>query len=341
MIMPKFGSHEKEIQESVKFHVDVIAYNEAKLVKKRWWYIFAYIFGGILSVFTSITRFDLLYRARNYIQLREFLNSTLEKYCEKKYSCIIWIKGAGVSSNIVQKFSRKFNAPPFLYLYDPADRYSAVRDLWDVVDDVFCFDPEDCHKYDLKYIPMFSSHKSYKKFLSERNNTRNEKNLTYVGAFTWWRFFSLLRISTGLRFNTNLVLVQKILPTIRILGVQLTSDHIDRDQLLEMYSMSDCLLELISLDQTGSTQRMSDSLLVGKPIFQFGKPMKSANAMKVYSDVLSLQRVMEGVADARKTQEGSETEVQGKASNISLTSVDEFLEQFVSATNKLKVHNSE
>ena len=99
--------------------------------------------------------------------------------------------------------------------------------------------------------------------------------------------------------------------------------------------MSGCLLELISLGQTGSTQRMSDSLLVGKPILQFGKPMKSTYAMKVYSDVLSLQRAMEGVADARKTQEESETEAQDKARNIILTSVNKFLEQFVSATNKL------
>ena len=63
--------------------------------------------------------------------------------------------------------------------------------------------------------------------------------------------------------------------------------------------------------------------------------MKSTYAMKVYSDVLSLQRAMEGVADARKTQEESETEAQDKARNIILTSVNKFLEQFVSATNKL------
>ena len=261
IVMPKFGGVGQDLLANTAYPVDILEYDEYKLVKKN---VVLRVVYGLLSlvalIFSSNRRFlkligPLNFASKNFDLVNGYVGRELEKRCAKKYSSIIWIKCDGISDKVLNSAQVLWRVPHILYLYDPVIRYPSILTKFHKFDFIYTFDPQEAVDYDLRYLPLFKRPISN---LERGNPTIIDFCISFVGEFSWHRFARLCHFGYYLKHDFKFVLVSKWLPSFRFMGVELCSKRLNMTDIHDIYRRSACLLELGHPGQSGRTQRVDD-----------------------------------------------------------------------------------
>lgn len=268
IVMPKFASHENDLSISNKFDVDLIAYDEKVLVKKRWYFILFLPFISVLSALGICNYYRCCFYLRDYTKLNKFLTSQLKKLADTQYVKVLWIKAAGVGSDVIKLDGVGRNSR-YLYFYDPIQRYPDSTAKMGLFRRSFSFDPADCRAFNITYLPMVMG-KGLDGIHSNDNSPLGEQiyDLVYVGSFNFRRLISLIFMKYASKeFVSYFALVNKNLPNIRLCGLDFKNQGICRNKLFSLYQQSRVILELRDIDQAGFSQRKNDSKALNKSFY--------------------------------------------------------------------------
>ncbi|MDA7455174.1 hypothetical protein N8844_03865 [Planktomarina temperata] len=270
------------------FNTDVIAYDEKKLVKLKWYFpiflplIIVLSSIGILNYYRTVNYF------RNYNHLNAYIRNKLHQRASNHYHKVLWIKAAGIDGDvIVADGVRKQDR--YLYLYDPIVRYPNLVSRFIFFENVYTFDWSDSNLLNIRCLPMFTAKQPP---MTNSSTFPAENDLVYVGSFTPQRFLScivLIMFSKGIKYR--LILVNKFLLDFNFFGVELKNKNLTRDSLMKLYNKSKIVLELRDLDQAGPSQRKNDSLNIGLQYLSI--PSINLRGIKKYYNLnLSIQMIL-------------------------------------------------
>lgn len=260
--MPKFAGHEKDLKTAKAFNVDMIAYDEKKFVKFKWYFPLFLPIIIFLSSIGILNFYRTMYYFRNYTDLNRYIKNQLQNRMYQRYDKVLWIKAAGIDTNIIEADGMR-KEDRYLYLYDPVARYPRLIRSFIFFERVFTFDPSDSNVYEIEYAPMFTDMQCQ---TSKSSIFHPKIDLVYVGSFTLRRFISctiMQMFSKGQKYR--LILVNGFLFDATIFGVEFRKINISRTELFDIYSDARLIFELRDLDQSGPSQRMNDSLNLGLP----------------------------------------------------------------------------
>tara|TARA_A100001015_G_scaffold277154_1_gene336067 strand:- start:5295 stop:6350 length:1056 start_codon:yes stop_codon:yes gene_type:complete len=266
VVLPKFGDIGGMLQQNSAYCVDILEYDEYSLVKKNLICRAGYGLVSLLFIFFSSNQSLLKligrinFASKKFDRVNEYLARELNKRHSIKYSSILWIKGDGISDQILNLAQELWGVPHILYLYDPLIRYPSILSKLEKFDYVYTFDPAESFEYDLHYLPLFKRSTNNITFEKKR---KLEFCIAFVGEFSWHRAVRLCHFGRQLRHDFKFVLVSKWLPNFKFLGIEFRRDRLEPSDVTNIYLRSSCLLELSNPGQSGKTQRVDDARTFG------------------------------------------------------------------------------
>lgn len=257
VIMPKFDRYGDEIREQSRYSVDVLEYDEYNLISRillaRLLYAFLSLFNAVRVINRASYRVN--FASKNFRNLNQYIKKEVEKLSINKYSEVIWVKCDGISDDTYDYVVNAIPGRHVLYLYDPIVRYPDILRNFKRFEAIFTFDPSDAKQYHIKHLPMFR----HKVIANVQAGENTLYCASFVGEFSWFRLFLLLKSSKRLALPCKFILVSKWLPNINLLGVGLTSQRIEFDDIQKIYRQSACMFEISNPGQGGITQRFHDA----------------------------------------------------------------------------------
>lgn len=212
---------------------------------------------------------------------RYFKNEVLEKIGGKKYSKVLMV--AAMSCSLTPdmiKTIRDMNAKAefAIYQWDGEDNIPFVRNIHCFFDRIYTFDRKDCEKNEkYAFLPLFYTEK-YEKV--RNSNTPQKYDCLYVGTAHPKKFKEINEMSAALKdvFKSQMIyhympsklkyLYHKILSP-EYQGVKLNNfqySKLNEDELVELYTVSKCILDAPQKGQMGLTMRTIEALGAGRKL---------------------------------------------------------------------------
>lgn len=260
--------------------------------------LLTFIFNKLLQIFYKK---ELLYERL----LNKKILKQIYKIKEKEADFLIVIGWGLLQKKTLEKISTQININrKILYLWDDVSKLKNLKEYADYFDNIYSFDKEDCKKYNYKYLPTFYSKglenkkiikiKYLMSFIGQYNENRNKilKDLQkivekknkqiYISQYMNWLFFILKKIKKEKIFLKDIVFFK-----------------ISRKKYNNILSKSYIILDLISNNQSGVTQRALDAIILEKKIITNNENIKNYsfynenNIFIIPKDIRSLEEKIE------------------------------------------------
>lgn len=162
-----------------------------------------------------------------------------------------------------------------LYLWDDLTKIKNFNEYRDYFEEIYSFDREDCHKFNLIFRPTF---------YSERLKSLCEYDIIYdisfIGVYNFRRFLFLKKILKNYTKNYTLLYMNPYLYFFKYLfNTQYKFNYISfrkisRENYNKILKQSKIVVDLISDFQSGVTQRTLDALFLEKKVITNNKEVK-------------------------------------------------------------------
>ncbi|TOM97333.1 hypothetical protein [Vibrio parahaemolyticus] len=216
------------------------------------------------------------------LAIDNYYNTIITNLEQEDVTDIFIVNAEAVNVSIINRMRSKFFKAKFtLYMWDSVKNKNKVKNIVDLFDEVYSFDPSDCESDSrFKFEPLFYGHE----YANEKANYHEDIEFSFIGSihsdrvnivfnvlesigdgfvylFSPSKLFTLLKCITGkdrLRYLTN-VKYQKM-------SIQEVSD---------IFSRSKCVLDINHPNQNGLTMRTFEVLGAGKKLITTNENIKS------------------------------------------------------------------
>jgi hypothetical protein len=171
-----------------------------------------------------------------------------------------------------------------IYMWDSARNKDSFLELLPLLDSSASFEPDDCKKYDMKYIPLFAENVFSKQDITgSRNNelvflgTLHSHRATLLSALEKSIGFSGFKIRKLLYYHSKLLYIIKSLTnpeTIKYLGDLRTKGY-SKKEIATAYFTCKGVLDIHHPGQAGLTSRTFESLRAGAWLITLNKTVLS------------------------------------------------------------------
>ena len=327
VIMPKFDQYGYEIKKYSSRSVDVIEYDEYSLINRRTSIRLLYIFLSLFNKVRSLNKVTskINFRSKNFNNLNQYVKKEVGTLYANTYSTIIWIKCDGLSDDVYDYAMSAFPGRHVLYLYDPIIRYPDIVRNFKRFESIFTFDSDDAKKYHIKHLPMFR----HVNPIDVRLDETVLYSASFIGDFSWYRLFMLLKSVKKLSLPYRFILVSRWVPNTKFMGIELISSRIKSGDIYEIYKKSACMLEILNPGQSGATQRFHDANTFGLCLVSVKNKINTCDyghADIMFKDFIS--KINNNNQDLRSIRELL-AKLKAFPKNDRLINIDDFIEELV------------
>jgi len=225
--------------------------------------------GAIVYSFPDIDN-NLFIRALKALRLFELYRKIYFLYIwlviyRKSIDIVFVIKGQNLNKKFFIKLRGFLNKSKFiLYQWDSIINHNYL-DIISQFDIAYSFDPEDCKKYKIKYLPLYFG----KEYLTLRRQKAKSVGVLYIGQYIPQRHKFLYDFKAkieerGIKVHFyEYIKFRKYLKEI-IINKENTKNlkltRLNRKQVINLYSFSDCIIDMPSPSQSGITMRCFETL---------------------------------------------------------------------------------
>lgn len=255
IIMPRFYTYSNKLKSSF----------QKKKIKCSLFYELP--FYNIFLIVKNINQSAFYFFIRIYYSLI-FLYARIKK--EKE---IFIIRGRYIPTDILKKFSEKNDVTIKIYQWDSFKNNPNAYALTKITNEFYSFDFEDCDKYNLKYVPLFfdttisliKGDRKYKcSFIGSFHGDRYEKLKTMKKNNQYSNMFFYLYISPMVYLK---LLLKNKAPKYKDIKLKKMSYN----NMLEILSNSESIIDIHSENQSGLTIRTYESLSLGCKVYTTNK----------------------------------------------------------------------
>lgn len=138
----------------------------------------------IFRIVERFFKFKITKYYNNKKQIEQF-----SKYKNNEYDCIFVLVGRNINLKVFSEFCKKNDrAKKVLYLWDDIARVNSYDTIKSYFDEIYSFDPIDCKKYNLSFLPLFYCPQF------KYNNEKKNLNCSFIGVLHSSRERFLLKI---------------------------------------------------------------------------------------------------------------------------------------------------
>lgn len=196
----------------------------------------------------------------------------------RKYKDIFIINNVAFEKEHIKKLKNNHGEARFiLYLWDSIENYKHNKDVILYFERVFSFDPKDCEKYHIKFLPLFYTDK-YKKIKEHKQDyiydlvsicTAHPIRYPLLNELKKYcqdnkiRLFSYLYLATPLLYIYNKVFVEAFK---KAKAKEFHFKALTEDEIVKIMSKTEAVFDICNKNQSGLTMRTIETLGAGKKL---------------------------------------------------------------------------
>ena len=224
---------------------------------------------------------SLLRINRNFLffKRRRYYNLILKKHRNQLIDFFVMIDGQGFNKKFVKQIKKEHpESKTILYLWDSLANYPHFKKLFDSFDVCSSFEPEDCKKYNLKYVPTFFRD-SYKNIKTSYNREPHYF-ASFIGTARPKKYHMVESLKKQLQSKNKKVFTYYYLPSrilfllYKIFDKRFTHTSIkeyhfkalSNEDVIRIYEDSFSIIDSPPSGQKGVTVRCYESIALGKKI---------------------------------------------------------------------------
>ncbi len=249
--------------------------------------------GGVVDYFDERPANNFLVKAIirfNRKLIAAYINSYHKKIIEKTknihYDYILFVKGESISnSNLISLFNYHKDAIKIIYHWDSIANAPHVRRTSSYFSNVYSFDKIDCKKYGYKFLPLFY----FDEFKEIAYTQKSPKyDMMFVGTVHSDRYRFISNIASQIEshggtsfiylfFQGKIMFYKYKLKHPEIRHIKISDVHftpMKKSQLMDMYAISNIIIDIQHPKQTGLTMRCFEALGARKKLITTNKYIK-------------------------------------------------------------------
>jgi hypothetical protein len=265
--------------------------------------------GKIIYINDRISDYGFIKFIFKFLIFRKCFNFFIKKYFIKKLKLIkntnyhvdyfLIIIPEGFTNNIIKMYKKAFpNSKFILYLWDSINNRKYITKSFDFFDKIFTFDYDDAKKNNLLFQPLF--------YINNFNNQNNKSSYIYdfsfIGTAHSDRVYILKKLVNLSNKNFKYffhfylqnplvyfyyIFFDKNFKNVKL--SDLTFKSLDKNQVKNIISDSNCIIDVNHPNQTGLTIRSIEILASGKKLITTNHTIKYYNFYKP-SNILIIDR---------------------------------------------------
>jgi hypothetical protein len=262
LIIPKYnnyGGEIKKIFQNQNVHVDVIEYDEYKLIKKSLFKIVTNKFLKVVSSKSGAINTPIFLRY-DYGILNTFIRDSIKLLHHQNYDATLSVKLNGIADDVITKII-SHSKKNILYLYDPIDTYPDVVNIFKSFNYVASYSKLDSEKYNIIHIPLIPDFSGL-----YTPNINIIYNSVFIGEFTFHRLIQLFKFPLGFLLSSKIIFISSPLGSFKInLGwLEFRGKRLSSAELGSYYSLCAAMLEIPNIHHTDNTPRQHDAKYMNK-----------------------------------------------------------------------------